>query len=109
MKPWKLAVISLALLLPAAVQAAPAVTVSENDQSFILANGLVTAQVAKRSGDLISLKYKGLEMLDARTSRQPAYWSHNAARGRQETGITINPQTNGGTRGEISVKGISDG
>ena len=109
MKPWKLAVISLALLLPAAVQAAPAVTVSENDQSFTLANGLVTAQVAKRSGDLISLKYKGLEMLDARTSRQPAYWSHNAARGQVESRITINPQANGGERGEVSVKGISGG
>ncbi len=85
------------------------VTVSEDDSSFTLDNGIVTAQVAKRSGDLISLKYHGLEMLDNVTQRQPGYWSHNTARGRQITRITIDPKTNRGERGEVSVKGISNG
>jgi len=48
------------------------------------------------------------EMLDA-AGRQGAYWSHNAARGQQTTRITIDPQTNGGERGEVSVKGIANG
>jgi rhamnogalacturonan endolyase len=89
------------------LQAAPVVTVSQDETSFTLANGLITAQIAKRSGNLTSLKYHGLEMLDS--SRQSAYWSHNAARGQQVTGITIDPQTNGGERGEVSIKGISGG
>jgi rhamnogalacturonan endolyase len=85
------------------------VTISENENSFTLDNGIVTAQIAKRSGDLISLKYKNLEMLDTQDQQQSAYWSHNAARGRQIDRITIDPKTNGGERGEISVKGIANG
>jgi rhamnogalacturonan endolyase len=111
MKLQILAVVALAWLLPALLQAAtnPAVTVSENDYSFTLDNGIVTAQVAKHSGDLTSLKYKGLEMLDARSSRQAAYWSHNAARGQQQMRVTIDPKANGGERGEVSIKGIANG
>lgn len=109
MKFQKLAVAVLALLLPAILQAAPqpSVTVSEDENSFTLDNGIVTAQVSKRSGDLTSLKYRNLEMLDS--GRQSAYWSHNAARGQQIDQITIDPKSNGGERGEISVKGIANG
>jgi rhamnogalacturonan endolyase len=106
----EMAVVLLTVLFPALLQAAdnPPVTVSENADSFTLDNGIVTAQVAKRSGDLTSLKYKQLEMLDA-GDRQAAYWSHNAARGQQVTGVTIDPKANGGDRGEVSVKGIANG
>jgi rhamnogalacturonan endolyase len=83
------------------------VVVSENADSYTLANGIVAAQVEKRSGNLTSLKYHGLEMLDS--ARQSAYWSHNAARGRQIDRVTIDPKSNGGERGEISIKGISGG
>jgi len=110
MKFKKLAVLAAMLLLPAVVHAeslAP-VRISTDETSFTLANGIVTARVAKRSGDLLSLKYKNLEMLDA-AGRQGAYWSHNAARGQQTARITIDPQTNGGERGEVSVKGIANG
>jgi rhamnogalacturonan endolyase len=107
----KLSIITLSLLSATLLQAAPQppVTVSENENSFTLDNGIVTARVAKRSGDLTSLKYKGLEMLDTQSSREPAYWSHNAARGQQLTRVTIDPKSNGGERGEVSIKGISGG
>ncbi len=105
----KLAAIALTFLLPAILQAAPSVTISEDENSFTLANGIVTAQVSKRSGDLLSLKYKNLEMLDAQSGRQAGYWSHNAARGRQEARVTIDPKTNHGERAEVSIKGISGG
>ena len=85
------------------------VIISETDSSFTLDNGIVTAQVAKRSGDLISLKYKTLEMLDTVTQREPGYWSHNTARGQPVARITIDPKTNRGARGEVSVRGISGG
>jgi rhamnogalacturonan endolyase len=95
-------------LSPSLRGAENAVSVVQDDNSFTLANGIVSARVAKRSGDLLSLKYRGREMLDT-GSHQAAYWSHNAARGEQTAGITIDPQTNGGERGEISIKGISGG
>ncbi len=111
MKLKGLAAVALTFLLPAILQAAPqsSVTVSENENSYTLANGIVTAQVSKRSGDLLSLKYKNLEMLDTQSGRQAGYWSHNAARGQQETRVTIDPKANGGERGEVSIKGISGG
>ncbi len=85
------------------------VTIWENDATFTLANGIVTAQISKHSGDLISLEYAYQQMLDPH-SRQAAYWSHDTARSEQVTaGITIDPQSNGGERGEVSVKGIANG
>lgn len=107
----KLTCLGLMWWLPTMLLAAPlpAVTVSENENTFTLDNGIVTARVAKRSGDLLSLKYKNLEMLDAPSSRPAAYWSHNAARGRQEARVSIDPKTNNGKRGEVSLTGFSDG
>ena len=106
----KLAVFCAALSLPATLPGAETpVAISETDSSFTLDNGVVTAQVAKRSGDLISLKYQSLEMLDNVTQRQPGYWSHNTARGQPVTRITIDPKKNRGGRGEVSVRGISGG
>ena len=66
----------------------------------------MTAQVAKRSGDLISLKYKNLELLEAGSGHPYGYWSHDASRGGHSTRITIDPRANGGALGEISVKGV---
>src|SRR5882672_7763956 len=103
------AVIALAILLPTVLPAAPAaVTVSEDENSFSLDNGIITARVSKHSGDLVSLEYKSLQMLDAGSGRQEAYWSHNAARAAKIIPlITIDPKNNGGKRGEVSVKGVS--
>jgi rhamnogalacturonan endolyase len=111
LSPMKSALLALAVaLLPAAgLYAAENVTVSESPSAYTLDNGIVTVQVAKRSGDLLSLKYNGLEMVDNTSQRQAGYWSHNAARGQQETRITIDPTANHGERGEVSIKGIANG
>ncbi|MCR4859545.1 MAG: hypothetical protein K5910_02650 [Bacteroidales bacterium] len=114
------------------------VSLTEDDQTFTLDNGLVTAVVAKASGDLVSLQYKGREMLATRldaegrpdlaldppganphglnpgmTDHQYGFWSHDAM-GPRGTGdavatVTINPARNGRHRAEVSVKGISKG
>ncbi len=90
--------------------AANEVAVFEDQTSFTLDNGIVTAEISKYSGDLLSLKYKNLEMLDNLDQRQPAYWSHNTAQGQQIISrVTIDPKSNGGVRGEVSIKGISGG
>jgi rhamnogalacturonan endolyase len=106
----RLAATALIFLFPAFVQAAtnPAVTVFEDHSSFTLGNGIVTARISKFSGDLVSLRYKNLEMLDP-GSRPAAYWSHNTANGRRTTRITIDPKSNGGERGEVSIKSFSGG
>jgi rhamnogalacturonan endolyase len=109
MKFSMLAVFAVAVLFPAFLPAAPSVTVSEDDNTYTLANGIITARVSKSSGDLTSLKYSGLEMLDAGSQRQSGYWEQNTARGLHVDSITINPKDNGGTRAEVSVKGVYNG
>jgi rhamnogalacturonan endolyase len=99
--------IMLAPALPAAANAG--VGISEDQDSFTLTNAFVTARVSKRSGDLTSLRFKGMEMLDGKSARGSAYWSHDVSRGQRESRITIDPAANGGDRGEVSIKGISGG
>ena len=93
-------------------QTAGAVTVTEDETSFTLSNGLITAKVAKRSGDIISMVFKGTEMLygGADAGHPFGYWSHDVVRAQKvDTRITIDPRTNGGQRAEVSVKGWSNG
>ena len=132
--------VCLFLALATGVRAAdPPVTVAENDRTYTLDNGIVTAMVAKESGDLVSLRFKNLEMLatflDAggkpdlardppgenvnglnrgMTDHQYGFWSHDAMGQRATvaanptlTKITIDPKSNGGRRGEVSVKGVA--
>src|SRR5689334_8544106 len=47
----------------------PAVTLTEDDANYTLANGTITAVVAKATGDLMSLQYKGLETIGTNQGR----------------------------------------
>ena len=114
------------------------VSVAEDDRTYTLDNGIVTAVVAKESGDLVSLRYEGREVLATRltpdgkpdleidppganpnglnrgmTDHQYGFWSHDAMgpRGTRdaEAWVTIDPSTNRGMRAEVAVKGISEG
>jgi rhamnogalacturonan endolyase len=108
----KSALLALALLSATAAfgdDKTDKLVVWENSTTYTLDNGIVAAAVSKRSGDLLSLRYRGVEMLDNVSQRQAGYWSHNAERGQRTTRITIDPTANGGERGEISIKGIADG
>ena len=118
------------------VQATAAVTLQEDASTYTLDNGIVTARVAKDSGDLVSLRYKDMEMLATimtpegqpdlqrdtpgattnglnrgMTDHQYGFWSHDAMGPRGTAPaiarITIDPKSNGGERAEVSVKGIS--
>ena len=114
------------------------VALTEDTQTYTLDNGIVTAVVAKASGDLVSLRYQGREILATRmdaegrpdleldppganphglnpgmTDHQYGFWSHDAM-GPRDTrdaiaSITVNPARNGHRRAEVSVKGISEG
>ncbi len=91
------------------------VTVTEDETSFTLSNGIVTAHVLKRNGDLANLLYKDTDTLTNQSGHAGAYWSHDASAypgapaSDHITKITIDPATNGGTRAEVSVKAISNG
>ena len=85
------------------------VTVTDEEGSYLLANGIVTARVSKRSGDLVSLRYKDVETLSGGSGHVYGYWSHDASSKATSGAITIDPDGNGGQRGEVSVKGVSNG
>ncbi|MBI3876557.1 MAG: lyase [Verrucomicrobia bacterium] len=90
--------------------AAEPVILTENESGFTLANGIVTARVDKRSGDLVSLKYRDLELLAGGSGHPFGYWSHSPGRGsRNVQSVTIDPAKNGGERAEVSVKGFYQG
>ena len=120
--------------LPAQTTAPSAVTVTEDEVGYILDNGIIRAWISRKSGDLISMKYKGTEMLGTfmkpdgapdfdrdppgnpgrgsngfGTDHMYGFWSHDAVGPRTIARITIDPKTNGGERAEVSVKGFSDG
>jgi rhamnogalacturonan endolyase len=99
-----------AALLLAATLHAQSVTIAESADAFTLENGIVTARVSKVTGDLTSLAYHGVPMLNDQSGHAGGYWSHDTAGGASSaTGITIDPKANDGARGEVSVKGISGG
>src|SRR6266481_1362025 len=85
-----------------------AVSLSQNESAFILSNGLITARIQKSSGDLVSLLYKGLELMaQHRGGADGGYWS-SVGRGRPGSHhaavVRIDPSTNGGARAEISCQ-----
>ena len=58
-----------------------AVTIEDGPSTFALSNGIVTARVSKRSGDLTSLQFKGTETLNDRSGHAGGYWSHDTTGG----------------------------
>ena len=119
-------------------EAASPVSLEETAELYILDNGILHAQVAKASGDLVSLRYRGREMFATflkedgepdlvrdppgenleglnrgMTDHQYGFWSHDAM-GKRGSGeaiaeVTTDPRDNGGERAEVSVKGTSGG
>jgi rhamnogalacturonan endolyase len=85
------------------------VVLAQDQYGYTLSNSLVQARIDKSSGDLISLRYHGMEMLTNSSGHPGAYWSHSAAGPRVIDAITIDPKSNDGKRAEVSIKGISGG
>lgn len=87
------------------------VKVTQTREEFTMDNGIVRAVVSKRTGDLVSLTYKGTETLTPDAGgHSAAYWSHDTTGGKDVISrVSIDPAKNGGERAEVSVKGISGG
>jgi len=100
----------LPILTAVCLAAEPAATVTQNEKAFTLSNGYLTAQVDAVTGDLTSLQIKGIELMGYGSGHHAGYWEQSPARAaRLEAKITIDPNSNGGERAEVSVKGYADG
>ena len=88
------------------------VTVADNGRAWTLDNGLVKAVIDKRNGAMNSLFYGGIDTM-GHDQGQSGYWEQDpsaaASGGGLTDSITINPEKNGGERGEVSVKGVTGG
>ena len=116
----------------------PKVILKQDVETYTMDNGIVQVRVSKVTGDLVSFRYKEMQMFETKItpdfvpetrgtepSNNPnwktpvigladhGYWSHNTlgVRGSAPAipSITIDPDKNGGERAEVSVKAISKG
>jgi rhamnogalacturonan endolyase len=78
-----------------------AVTVTDNGTAWTMDNGIVKATISKRNGNMTSLVYRGIN-----TMGQGGYWEQTPS-GQVTQSITIDPEKNGGERGEVDVKGVN--
>jgi rhamnogalacturonan endolyase len=82
------------------------VTVTDGGNSWTLNNGIVRAVINKRSGNVSSIVYKGLETLT-----NGGIWEQTPAAAASVNGLTdsltIDPSKNDGERAEVSVKGVT--
>ena len=99
----------------APVKEDPPVTITEDGTTYTMSNGYLTVKVNKRTGDLTSVKTPktvtpNVELMGYVSGHHAGYWEQSPAlAAREVNSITINPETNGGTIGEVSVKGYADG
>ncbi len=102
---------SAAPVVAKATASAP-VTVKDNGTHFVLDNGIVTAHINKRNGSLEQVIYKGVDRA-GHDQGAVGVWEQDpsaaAASGGLTQLITIDPAKNGGTRGEIAIKGVTGG
>jgi rhamnogalacturonan endolyase len=93
----------------------PPVSVTDDGPTYTLANGYITAKVNKRTGDLVSVKTSqsvspGIELMGYVSGHHAGYWEQSPALAAREfSTITIDPEAVNGERGEVSIKGYSDG
>src|SRR6266566_721488 len=86
------------------------VAIKDGGSVYILSNAHITATISKVTGDMVSLKFHGLETMGYISGHHAGYWEQNpSGAARLEAKVTIDPADNQGERGEVSVKGWSDG
>ena len=102
------ALVSASAAAQAPAVTVPAVTVKDDGAAWVMSSAYVTATISKTTGDMVSLKYKGLETMGYVSGHHAGYWEQNpSGAARLEPKLTIDPAANGGERAEVSVKGWS--
>ncbi|HET6251153.1 MAG TPA: polysaccharide lyase family protein [Tepidisphaeraceae bacterium] len=96
--------------LAAAAGTAPQpVSIEETADAFTLSNGVLSAKIDKKTGGMRELHYEGKALLKPDPRHASGYWSHAPAGERVSDSITIDPKTNAGARGEVSIKATFSG
>jgi len=99
--------ISSSSLTCAAEPFAP-VTVTDADGSYYLKNQFVTARIEKQTGDVLSLSYKGLELLGNGPGRTNGYFSLPGTTmtfgSKHVASIKLDPTTTNGDRATVAVQ-----
>ena len=82
-------------------KASPPVTVSDDGDAWTMDNGIVKATIDKRSSNMTSLIYRGIE-----TMGPGGRWEQRPS-GKVTYSLTIDPAQNGGARAEVAMKGVN--
>ncbi len=85
----------------------PPVTLTNDGNYFTLSNAYSTALIAMHTGELSSLKYRGMETMGFVSGHHAGYWEQLPRPGVPT--VTIDPTTNAGDRAEVSIKGYFNG
>jgi rhamnogalacturonan endolyase len=87
-------------------------TVTSHNTYWVLDNGIVKAIINKKTGELESLFYKGVDRA-GHDQGAVGPWEQDPsgaeAANALTSSITIDPAKNGGERAEVSVKGVTGG
>ena len=95
--------IATAAAVVARPKASPPVTVSDDGDAWTMDNGIVKAAIDKRSSNMTSLIYRGIE-----TMGPGGRWEQRPS-GKLTYSLTIDSAQNGGARAEVAVKGVTGG
>lgn len=97
-------IFAITTALASAMLRASDVTLVEDERGFAIGNGTVSVRVEKRTGNLTSMTYGGLDLL----RRGRGYWSFVGSSGRLGAKIASkvrqDPSANGGERAEVMCR-----
>jgi rhamnogalacturonan endolyase len=92
---------------PPPVPIDPPVTLTNDGNYYTISNGYSIALVAMHTGELSSLKFRGIETMGFVSGHHAGYWEQLPRPG--VPAVTIDPATNGGERAEVAVRGYFNG
>jgi rhamnogalacturonan endolyase len=91
------------------------VTIKDDGLTYTMSNGYINLKIDKRTADLISVKTTNsvtpnAELMGYVSGHHAGYWEQSPAlAARRTAGISIDPVLTNGKRGEVFIKGYSDG
>ena len=87
----------------AAINPNPPVTINQDSDLYILDNGHVAATISKASGDILSLKFEGRELLADAHRVPPGTWFNAPTADAVVDRILVDPSADHGDAGKVSI------
>ena len=86
------------------------VEIIQSADHFTLINDKVRVTIDRKSGDLVSIIFRDLELMGHDSGHPAGYWEQDPSRSHHLIScVSIDPKFNNGERAEVSIKGTSDG